>query len=143
MSKFTGRYTSAEAASYAASTLLGTVTRYDRVALSEMEKDPTELMKLAWESEWYREYRGGPPREIGKPSGTRTSTRAEKWSAYGTRRRGCPRIAAGHRVKSGGQDALQTDEAGVVSYASLGITETLEADVTRLKASGDDLEEEE
>ena len=143
MSKFTGRYTSAEAASYAASTLLGTATRYDRVALSEMEKDPTELMRLAWKSEWYREYRGGPPREIGKPSGSRTSTRAEKGSAYGTRRRGRSRVAAGCRVESGSQDALPTDKAGVVSYASLGITETLEAEAPSLKMLENDPEEEE
>ena len=71
----------AEAASYAASALVQTATEYERVALSEMERSPTELMKLAWKSDWYQKHRGGPPREIGKPSGSSTSTRAVKGSA--------------------------------------------------------------
>ena len=78
VSKFTGQYTEAEAESYAVSALLQTVTQYTRVDIPEMEKGPTELMKLAQESDWYQKYRGAPPREIGEVAVPEGSTRATR-----------------------------------------------------------------
>ena len=115
VSKFTGQYTAAEAASYATCALLQTVTEYTRVDISEMEKDPTELVELAQESQWYQKYRGGPPREIGEPVGPDTSTRATRGSASGSRRH-----RLGRRRKAGMWAATSRDGPGAISYGSQG-----------------------
>ena len=126
LSKYTAQYTAAEAASYATSLHLRVASRYTRVDVAEMEKDPTELVVLAQRSGWYAKYRGGPPREIGAPSESDTSTQATKGSATpdGGRRR--PRR---RKRRSAGQQGTEPaysaiaypTKEGTISYASLGL----------------------
>ena len=119
MSKYTGQYTPAEAASYATSVLLKMVTEYTRVDMSEMEKDPTELMELAKKSEWYLKYRGGPPREIGESRESDASTRATRGSTVGVRRRRRRRHSAIRREKERTLDGASRHGTGAISCASL------------------------
>ena len=126
LSKYTAQYTAAEAAAYATSLHLRVADRYTRLDVAEMEKDPTELMVLAQRSEWYAKYRGGPPREVGGPRESDTSTRATKGSAIPDRGRRNPRRrkrrSAGQR---GGLPAYSAivcpTKEGTISYASLGL----------------------
>ena len=57
----------AEAACYAGCARFKVVSDFERPSRAKVGNSPTELMKLAWKSKWYTEYRGGPPHEVGPP----------------------------------------------------------------------------